>query len=100
MHDAVEALSVSPTIEADFESDETNADSGITRCALLHFDEGHGPTTTGDKVDFSAGHARALGEDPPTFEAQPPGSNHLRRTPARFGDLTLQLLGPSSSALA
>jgi len=45
--------------------------------ARLDLDEGECPPAAGDDIDFAAGHSRALGENPPAVEAQPPGGQQL-----------------------
>jgi hypothetical protein len=74
--------------------------SSISRCALLYFDEGDDLTAADNQVDFAAWNARTLSEDPPALEAQPPGRDRLRPASARFGQLPVQSLPPSSSARA
>lgn len=68
--------------------------------ALLDLDEGECAAAPGDEVDFAARNAGTAGEDSPAVQAQPPGGERLRPAPARFGDLPVQSLAPSSSARA
>lgn len=67
--------------------------------ARLDLDEGDDVPAAGDQVDFAAGDAGPLGEDPPAMEPQPPGSEALGAAAALLGQLAA-VQRPSSSARA
>lgn len=73
---------------------------GVRGAALLDLDEGQRSAAPGDQVDLAAGNPGALGEDPPALQTEPPGGERFRPPPARFSELPLQSLAPSSSARA
>jgi hypothetical protein len=65
----------------------------------LHLDERHYSTASGDQVDFTAGHARTLGQDPPAMQPQPPGRQPLGAAAALLGnDSPVQRLSSSARA--
>jgi hypothetical protein len=68
--------------------------------ALLDLDEGQNAPATCDQIDFAARDTDPLREDAPAPKAQPPGGDRLRLSAARFGELAVQSLPPSSSARA
>lgn len=72
----------------------------VLGAALLDLDEGQRSAAPGNQVDLAAANPRALGEDPPALQTEPPGRERFRPPPACFGDLPLQSLAPSSSARA
>jgi hypothetical protein len=59
----------------------------ILASARLDLDESDNPTAARDQVDLAAGHSRALGQDPPAMETQPPGRQPLGLAPAPLGKL-------------
>ena len=72
---------------------------GILRGARLHFDEGKDPAAPGDQVDFTAGHSRALGQNAPAMQTQPPGRQPLGLAAALLGKLAaVQRLSSSARA--
>jgi hypothetical protein len=65
----------------------------------LDLDEGKRAATPRDEVDFAAGDAGAMGEDPPAVQAKPPGRQPLGTAAAALGDGP-PVQRPSSSARA
>src|SRR5512139_2719016 len=55
--------------------------------ALFDLDECYGTAAAGYQVDFAAWDARPFCQNPPAFQAQPPGSNRFRPTASGFGEL-------------
>ena len=72
---------------------------GLFAGAGLDLDKCNDTATSRDEIDFAASHTGASSEDPPTAQAQPPGSNRLRLAPALFGgDPPVQRLSSSARA--
>ena len=60
--------------------------------ALLDLDKGEDAPAACDEVNFAAGHAGSMCENPPAVQPKPPGSNFLRLTPACLGKLAVHSL--------
>ena len=73
---------------------------GFDGRALLDLDKGERLATPGNQVDFTPGDARALGEDPPAVEPQPPGGEIFGAAAARFGGGAAQRGSAKASARA
>ena len=53
--------------------------------ARLDLDEGQGPATAGDEIDFTAGYTGPLRKDSPAAQPQPPGREPFRAPAAPLG---------------
>ena len=73
---------------------------GFLGAALLDLDKGERTAAPRDEVDLATGNPRALGEDAPAVEAEPPGSDGFGAAAARFGGRAFQSPRPNRSARA
>ncbi len=73
---------------------------GVSGGALLNLDEGQYLAAPRHKIDFTAAHFYAGGEDPPAVKPEPPRRDRLGTAAALLGVTAVQSDDPSASARA